>query len=125
MDTNTLLIKVHTIIALLSIAIYLLRGIWMLTNNPAVTGKAALASASLSMLILLGTGLWLAFVSTAHGVDNFVIIKAIGLIVYVVLGVIALKPGLGKAAAVILWLAGAASFAYTFLFAKNLLPAIL
>lgn len=125
MDTSTLILKVHAIVALLSIAIYLIRGIWMLTNNPAVTGKAALASASLSMLILLGTGLWLAFVSTAHGVDNFVIIKAIGLIVYVVLGVIALKPGLGKAAAVILWLAGAATFAYTFLFAKNLLPAIL
>jgi uncharacterized membrane protein SirB2 len=125
MDTNTLIIKAHAIIALLSIAIYLIRGIWMLTNNPAVTGKAALASASLSMLILLGTGLWLAFVSTAHGVDNFVIIKAIGLIVYVVLGVIALKPGLGKAAASILWLAGAATFAYTFLFAKNLVPAIL
>ena len=125
MDTSTLILKVHAIVALLSIAIYLIRGIWMLTNNPAVTGKAALASASLSMLILLGTGLWLAFVSTAHGVDNFVIIKAIGLIVYVVLGVIALKPGLGKAAAIILWLAGAATFAYTFLFAKNLLPAIL
>lgn len=125
MDTNTLIIKVHAIVALFSIAIYLIRGIWMLTNNPAVTGKAALASASLSMLILLGTGLWLAFVSTAHGVDNFVIIKAVGLIVYVVLGVIALKPGLGKAAAIILWLAGAATFAYTFLFAKNLLPAIL
>lgn len=125
MDTNTLLLKVHAIVALLSIAIYLIRGIWMLTNNPAVTGKAALASASLSMLLLLGTGLWLAFVSTTHGVDNFVIIKAIGLIVYVVLGVIALKPGLGKAAASILWLAGAATFAYTFLFAKNLLPAIL
>ena len=125
MDTNTLIITVHAIVALLSIAIYLIRGIWMLTDNPAVTGKAALASASLSMLILLGTGLWLAFVSTAHGVDNFVIIKAIGLIVYVVLGVIALKPGLDKAAAVILWLVGAATFAYTFLFAKNLLPAIL
>lgn len=125
MDTNTLIITVHAIVALLSIAIYLIRGIWMLTNNPAVTSKAVLASASLSMLILLGTGLWLAFVSTAHGVDNFVIIKAIGLIVYVVLGVIALKPGLGKAAAIILWLAGAATFAYTFLFAKNLLPAIL
>ena len=125
MDTNTLIIKIHAIVALLSIALYLIRGIWLLTDNPAVTGKAALASASLSMLILLGTGLWLAFVSTAHGVDNFVIIKAIGLIVYVVLGVIALKPGLDKAAAVILWLVGAATFAYTFLFAKNLLPAIL
>lgn len=125
MDINLLILKVHAIIALLSVAIYLIRGFWMLTNNPAVTSKAALASASLSMLILLGTGLWLAFVSTPHGVDNFVILKAIGLIVYVVLGVIALKPGLSKPAAIVLWLLGLAAFAYTFLYAKNLVPALL
>lgn len=125
MDTNTLILKVHAIIALLSVVIYLLRGFWMLTSNPAVTGKSALASASLTMLILLGTGLWLAFVSTPHGVDNFVIIKAIGLIVYVVLGVIALKPGLGKPAAIVLWLLGLAVFAYTYLFAKNMVPALM
>lgn len=125
MDTSLLILKVHAIIALLSVAIYLLRGLWMLTGNPAVTGKAALASASLSMLILLGTGLWMAFVTTPHGVDNFVINKAIGLIVYVVLGVIALKPGLGKPAAVVLWLVGLLAFAYTFLYGKNMAPALL
>ncbi len=125
MDMNTLIFKVHAIIALLSMVIYLIRGLWMLTNNPAVSGKAALASASLTMLILLGTGLWMAFVSTTHGVDNFVIIKAVGLIVYVVLGVIALKPGLSKPSAIVLWLAGLGAFAYTFLYAKHLAPAIL
>ena len=41
MDNNTLILKVHVIIALLSLAIYLLRGLWMMTNNPAVTGKPA------------------------------------------------------------------------------------
>lgn len=125
MDTSTLILKIHAIIALLSVVVYLIRGFWMLTGNPAVTGKAALASASLSMLILLGTGLWLAFISTEHGVDNFVIIKAIGLIVYVVLGVIALKPGLSKPAAIVLWLLGLAAFAYTYLFAKGMAPALL
>ncbi|MGB3918631.1 SirB2 family protein [Thiothrix litoralis] len=125
MDTNMLIVKVHAIVALLSVVVYLIRGFWMLTNNPAVTGKAALASASLSMLLLLGTGLWLALISTAHGVDSFVIIKAVGLIVYVVLGVIALKPGLSKATATILWLAGLATFIYTFLYAKGIAPAVL
>ena len=125
MDTNMLIVKVHAIVALLSVVVYLIRGFWMLTNNPAVTGKAALASASLSMLLLLVTGLWLALISTTHGVDSFVIIKAVGLIVYVVLGVIALKPGLSKATATILWLAGLATFIYTFLYAKGIAPAVL
>ncbi|WML89142.1 SirB2 family protein [Thiothrix lacustris] len=125
MDTNMPIVKVHAIVALLSVVVYLIRGFWMLTNNPAVTGKAALASASLSMLLLLVTGLWLALISTTHGVDSFVIIKAVGLIVYVVLGVIALKPGLSKATATILWLAGLATFIYTFLYAKGIAPAVL
>lgn len=124
MDTNTLILKVHAIIALLSLAVYLLRGFWMMTNNPAVTGKTALASATLSMLILLGTGLWLAFMGTSHGIDNFTIIKAVGLVAYVVLGVIALKPGLGKPVAIVLWLLGLGAFAYTFLFAKQMIPAL-
>ena len=125
MDTNTLLLKAHTIAALLSVAVYLLRGVLMLTNSPAVTGKAVVGSASLSMLILLGTGLWMALFTTPHGVDGFVIIKAVGLIVYVVLGVIALKPGLSKVAASVLWLLGLASFVYTFLYAKGIAPAVL
>ncbi|MDD5391675.1 MAG: SirB2 family protein [Thiothrix sp.] len=120
MDINTFLLKVHVIIALLSLAIYVIRGFWMLTGNPAVSGKSALASASLAMLILLGTGLWMAL-SGSHGFDRFVTIKAVGLAVYVVLGVIALKPGLGKPAAIVLWLAGLGAFAYTFLMAKSLI----
>lgn len=125
MEAHTLLLKLHAIVALLSVAIYLLRGVWMLTSNQAVMGKVVLAGASLSMLLLLGTGLWLAFFSTTHGVDPFVIVKAIGLIVYVVLGVIALKPGLDKPIAIVLWLLGLAAFIYTFLFAQGMVPALL
>jgi uncharacterized membrane protein SirB2 len=123
MDLMTLLAKVHVIIALLSLAIFFIRGFWMLTSNPAVTGKAALASASLSMLILLGTGLGMVFLNGLV-FDGWVITKAIGLVAYVILGVIALKPGLGKPAAMVLWLAGLGAFVYTFMVAKHMLPAL-
>lgn len=123
MDLMTLLAKVHAIIALLSLAIFFIRGFWMLTNNPAVTGKAALASASLSMLILLGTGLGMVFMNGLV-FDSWVITKVIGLVAYVILGVIALKPGLGKPAATVLWLAGLGAFVYTFMVAKHMLPAL-
>lgn len=124
MDNNTLILKVHVIIALLSLAIYLLRGLWMMTNNPAVTGKPALASASLSMLILLGTGAWLAFVSGAHGLDGFVVFKFMGLLEYIVLGVIALKPGLPRPTAIVLWVAGLGGFVFSYLVAKGVVPVL-
>jgi uncharacterized membrane protein SirB2 len=123
MDMMTLLAKTHVIIAFLSLAIFLIRGFWMMTNNPAVTGKAALASASLTMLILLGTGLGMVFM-TGPVFDGWVITKVFGLVMYVLLGVIALKPGLGKPAAIVLWLAGLGAFVYTYMVAKHMLPAL-
>lgn len=124
MEANVLILKGHMLIALLSVLLYLIRGFWMLTNNQAVASKTVLTLASLAMLLLLGTGLWLTF-TTPHGIDNFVITKAIGLVAYVILGVIALKPGLNKAVAIVLWLAGLGAFVYTYLFAKALLPALI
>lgn len=122
MDNITLLLKVHAVIALVSLVIYLVRGFWMITNNPAVTGKLALIGASLSMLILLGTGLLLAFIGS-HGIDTFVVFKFMGLLAYVVLGVIALKPGLPRPTAIILWLAGLCGFVFNSLVARGIIPA--
>lgn len=123
MDMLTLLAKAHVIVAFLSLAIFLVRGVWMLAGNPAVSGIPALASASLSILLLLVSGLVLLFMRDLP-LDGWVVTKTAGLAAYVLLGVISLKPGLGKIAALGLWLAGLAAFGYTYLVASHWLPAL-
>lgn len=108
----------HELLALLSVAIYAVRGGLMLQGSAAVNSKPLLAGAGLSMLLLLATGIGMVF-TTGMGFNGFVITKIIGLVAYVGLGIVALKPGLAKGAAIGLWLAGLAAFVYTFMVAEH------
>jgi uncharacterized membrane protein SirB2 len=119
-----LIIKIHAILALVSIVVYIIRGGLMLTNSAAVNSKPLLAGASASMLLLLVTGIVAVVMAGLPFTDGFVILKIIGLVIYVVLGIAALKPGMAKGASIILWLLGLAAFAYTFLMAKGMVPVL-
>ena len=114
MDVAYLLLTAHLLIALLSLAIYIVRGVLMLVNSPAVTGLLALTSASIATGLLLLSGGLLAWLG-GHGWDHFVLSKLIGFSLYVLLGLIALKPGLYKPVAISLWLLGLSAFVYLFL----------
>lgn len=113
-----LLPTLHELFALLSVAVYAVRGGLMLKGSDAVNGKPLLAGTGLSMLLLLATGIGMVF-ATGMGFNGFVITKIIGLVAYVVLGIVALKPGMAKGAAIGLWLAGLAAFVYTFMVAEH------
>lgn len=115
MDIN-ILIKAHSGIALLSLLIYLVRGGFMIAGSVLVSNIIAVAAASLSMVLVLGTALGVVFM-TGLGLDGFVITKGVGLLLYVVLGVVSLKPGLSKPVAIVLWLLGLAAFIATYLVA--------
>lgn len=115
MDIN-LLIKAHSEIALLSLIIYLVRGGFMIAGSVLVSNIIAVAAASLSMLLVLGTALGIVFM-VGLGLDSFVITKGVGLLLYIVLGVVSLKPGLSKPVAIVLWLLGLAAFITTYLVA--------
>ena len=53
--------------------------------------------------------------------DGFVLSKIISLLLFVALGVIALKQGLSKSIASVLWLLGLAAFAYAYLLGRHIL----
>lgn len=119
-----LLVKVHAIMALISIVVYIIRGVLMLTGSAAVNSKPLLAGASASMLLLLVTGIVAVIMAGLSFTSGFVILKIIGLVVYVALGIAALKPGMAKGTSIILWALGFAVFAYTFLMAKGMAPVL-
>jgi uncharacterized membrane protein SirB2 len=119
-----LMIKVHAILALISIVVYIIRGGLMLTGSAAVNSKLLLAGASASMLLLLVTGIVAVIMVGLPFTSGFVILKIIGLVAYVALGIVALKPGMAKGSSILLWLLGLAAFAYAFLMAKGMVPVL-
>lgn len=113
------LTKAHSGIAYLALLIYVVRGVMMLANSTKTNSKGILAVASVVTLALFGLGVYLGFSKELSFADGFVLTKIIGLLLFVSFGVIALKQGLSKPVASILWILGLAAFAYTYLIATH------
>ncbi len=113
----------HFVLALVSVTVYFIRGVMMLASH---NSRSMTTIAAITMLILFGTGLALVFTSNTMSFANtWVLTKMIGTLVYVFFGVIALKPGLSKPIASVLWLLGLAAFAYTGAIAKGILSPLI
>ncbi len=118
MDLN-ILVKAHSGIAYLVLLIYVVRGIMMLASSSLTNSRSVLGFASLVTLALFGLGVFIAFEKHLSFVDGFVLSKIIGLLLFVAFGVVALKQGLSKPIASLLWLLGLAAFVYTYLIATH------
>jgi len=116
------LIKAHSGIALLALLIYIVRGVMMLANSSKTNARGILGIASFVTIILFGLGVYLSFAKHLSFADGFVMTKIIGLLLFVAFGVVALKQGLSKPVASILWLLGLGAFVYTYLVALETLP---
>lgn len=112
----------HFIIALVALVIYFIRGALMFADK---SSMLMMSLAALSSIALFGTGAALVFsIDTMTFANSWVMTKIVGMLLFVFFGVIALKSGLSKIVAVILWLLGLAAFAYTFVIAKGILSPI-
>jgi len=118
MDINVLT-KAHSGMAYLVLLIYVVRGIMMLAGSTLKNSRGVLAIASITTLALFGLGIFIAFEKQLSFADGFVLTKIIALLLFVAFGVIALKQGLSKSMASILWLLGLAAFVYTYLIATH------
>ena len=111
----SVLIKAHSGIAMLVLLIYVVRGVMMLASSTKTNSRGVLGIASLVTLLLFGLGVYVAFTKHISFADSFVLTKIIGLLLFVAFGTVALKQGLSKLVASILWLIGLAIFIYTYL----------
>ncbi len=117
---NPVWLKIHGAVVLLSLAIYLVRGVMMIVGKGAYNGKPMVAGASLTMLGIFITGIAMVVMSGMDYFSGFVITKIVGLVLYVVVGIMALRPGQSKIVSMILWLAGLGIFAYLIMVARHL-----
>ncbi|MDP2695273.1 MAG: SirB2 family protein [Gallionella sp.] len=122
-----LLKHIHVSCAVISFALFFLRGIWSFNGSPIMRQRWVKIVPHVVDTLLLVSALALAFTVQQYPfVDGWLTAKFFGLVLYILLGTIALKYGKTKAVRVSAWLAALAVFAYIVLVAKqhNPLPFI-
>ena len=118
---------IHATCAVISFALFFLRGIWSFNGSPIMRQRWVKIVPHVVDTLLLVSALALAFTIQQYPfVDGWLTAKFFGLVLYILLGTIALKYGKTKAVRVSAWLAALAVFAYIVLVAKqhNPLPFI-
>ena len=103
----------HMSCAMLSGALFLLRGGWMLADSPKLQQRWVKIVPHVVDTLLLASALTLAWLSAQYPfAQGWLTAKVVALVVYVVLGTIALKRGKTKQTRTTALLAGLAVFGY-------------
>lgn len=104
---------VHLTCAMTSISFFLLRGIWMLTDNGMLGHKFTRIAPHVIDTLLLGSAIVLLFIVGQYPfINHWLTAKVIALIAYIVLGTIAIKRGKTKGQRSIALVAALITFAY-------------
>ena len=118
---------IHVSCAVISLALFFLRGIWSFNGSPIMRQRWIKVVPHIVDTLLLASALALAFTIEQYPfVDAWLTAKFFGLVLYILLGTIALKYGKSKTIRMVAWFAALAVFAYIVLVAKqhNPLPFI-
>lgn len=104
---------IHVASAAISIAGFLLRGLWMLSDSALLHARPTRVLPHVVDTILLASAIFLAVTIPAYpGFGQWLTAKVLALGVYIVLGTIALKRGKTKTVRVAAWLGALLTFAY-------------
>ena len=104
---------IHIGFALLSIAGFTLRGYWMLTDNPLLNHRAAKAFPHIIDTLLLASAIGMLLVWNISPLElNWLTAKIVGLLAYIILGMIALRFGRTKKEKGVAWLLALLSAGY-------------
>ncbi|MFO1381174.1 MAG: SirB2 family protein [Chitinivorax sp.] len=111
---NYLAIKhIHLTCVALSFSLFFLRGIWMLRDSARLQQRWVKILPHLIDTTLLASALTLAWLSNQWPfAQPWLTAKVLGLLLYIMLGTIALKRGKTKAIRTAAWLAALLTFAY-------------
>jgi uncharacterized membrane protein SirB2 len=115
----------HVGCAAISYGLFAVRGIWMVQDSALLARRSVRIVPHVVDTILLASAIMLAIMSRQYPVAApWLTAKVIALVTYIVLGMIALKPGKTKGIRVTAWIAAQAVFAYivAVAFTRNPLP---
>ena len=103
---------VHTGAAALSISLFALRGAWMLRSPQRLRQRWVRITPHVIDTVLLASALWLAWQMGAAGTQGWLWAKVVALLVYIVLGTLALKRGRTRGVRLVAFAAAIATFGY-------------
>ena len=115
-----LLKHTHVTCAVISFALFFLRGIWSFNGSPIMRQRWIKVVPHIVDTLLLASALALAFTIEQYPfVDAWLTAKFFGLLLFITLGSVALKHGRTKAIRIAAWLGAQVVFAYIVLVATN------
>ena len=103
---------VHTSAAALSISLFALRGAWMLRSPQRLQRRWVRITPHVIDTVLLASALWLAWQMGAAGTQGWLWAKVVALLVYIVLGTLALKRGRTRCVRIVAFAAALGTFGY-------------
>lgn len=104
---------IHVASAMISITGFIVRGLWMLVDSPMLQARWVRIAPHVIDTTLLGSAIYLALTIQQYpGVNTWLSAKVIAVVLYIVLGMIALRRGKTKQIRVMAWVAALATFAY-------------
>ena len=105
--------SIHIVTAILSISGFILRGIWMMKSSYALQNMWVKILPHINDTILLVSAIALSILSTQYpGTTLWINVKIVALIVYIVLGTIALKRGPTLKIRIVAWCLAILVFIY-------------
>jgi uncharacterized membrane protein SirB2 len=113
LDTVALVKPLHLATAVLSIGGFVLRGLWMLRGSPLLRHRLTRILPHVNDTLLFGAGLWLLFTTAQYPTQQpWLAAKLTALVVYILLGMVALKRGRTPAIRATAFVAALAVFGY-------------
>lgn len=112
MDYATLK-SLHLTTIALSLALFVLRGLWMIAESPHLRARWARIVPHVNDTVLLVSGISLAYTLGLSPLEHgWLAAKIVALLAYIVLGTIALKRGRTRGRRIAAWLAALLVFGY-------------
>ena len=104
---------IHIATVIISIAGFLVRGIWMMQSSPMLQQRWVKIVPHINDTILLISAIALVVITAQYpGPLAWINAKIIALVLYIVLGIIALKPSRPKSVRITAWCLAILTFAY-------------
>jgi len=109
----TVLKMIHVTTAVVSYALFFVRGIWMINGSPWLGKRWVRIVPHVNDTLLLVAAIWMTILIHQYpGTHAWLTVKVAGLLVYIGLGTVALKRGKTQRARIAAWLAAQAVFLY-------------